>query len=118
MNLKRQWVSICLLSVAAMLTACGGGGGSGGGTPAQTVAAITAQPTDQSVVAGTAATFTVTASNATGYQWQRSSDGGTTFADVSGATVASHTTPEKINGVKRSMGSDSIDLFVMLNSAQ
>jgi len=34
----------------------------------------------------------VVATNATGYQWQISSDGGTTFASVIGATAASYTT--------------------------
>jgi len=57
-----------------------------------TATAITAQPTDQSVVAGTTATFGVVASNATSYQWQSSTDSGSTFADVSGATSASYTT--------------------------
>ncbi len=61
-----------------------------GGNDSPPAAAITAQPTDQSAVAGTPATFSVTATNATGYQWQRSSDGGLTFADVAGAP--SHTT--------------------------
>ena len=37
-----------------------------------TAAAITAQPTDQSVVVGTTATFDVVATATTGYQWQRS----------------------------------------------
>ncbi|HUX90259.1 MAG TPA: hypothetical protein VMV48_06165 [Gallionellaceae bacterium] len=78
-----------LLLVSIFLTACGGGGGS---TAAQLATAITAQPTDQSVVSGTAATFDVVASNATGYQWQRSSDGGTTYTVVSGATTDSYAT--------------------------
>lgn len=71
-------------AIAPGLAACGGGGS----TPAPVV--ITAQPTDQSVVAGTTATFQVTASGATGYQWQRSTDGGATFSDLSttSATLA------------------------------
>ena len=80
-----------LLAVLALVTACGGGGGGGGSsTPA---VAITVQPADRSVVVGTTATFEVVATHATGHQWQRSNDGGTTFADVAGATGASHTTP-------------------------
>jgi alpha-tubulin suppressor-like RCC1 family protein len=75
-----------LLLVSILLSACGGGNGTSATT-------ITAQPSDQNVVVGTAATFTVAASNATGYQWQRSSDGGITFTGVNGATTASHTTP-------------------------
>ena len=54
---------------------------------------ILSQPTDQSVVAGTTATFEVAARNASGYQWQRSTDNGTTFVDVSSATANSYTTP-------------------------
>jgi hypothetical protein len=54
--------------------------------------AITSQPTNQTASSGTA-TFSVTASvtpsgvSAT-YQWERSDNGGTTFAAVSGATSA------------------------------
>ncbi len=79
-----------VIVVLALLTACGGGSGGGSSTPA---VAITVQPADRSVEAGTTATFEVVATHATGYQWQRSNDGGTTFADVAGATGASHTTP-------------------------
>ena len=75
-----------LLTLIFGLTACDNGGSG------QSAAAITAQPTDQSVVASTAATFTVVATDATGYQWQSSTDGGSTFVDVSGATGASYTT--------------------------
>lgn len=88
MTNKRGLTGIFVLFVLAILSACGKGS-----TPGPAAAAITAQPTDQSVVAGTTATFTVVASNATGYQWQRSTDGGTTFVAVNGATSASHTTP-------------------------
>ena len=54
---------------------------------------ILSQPTDQSVVAGTTADFNVVARNATSYQWQRSTDGGSTFINVDGATAKNHTTP-------------------------
>lgn len=89
------------LLLAGVLAACGGGGG--GGDPATTTApttpstpaaaGITSQPADQSVVAGTAATFTVVASAATAYQWQRSTDGGATFTPVAGAATAAYTSP-------------------------
>ncbi len=59
-------------------------------TPA---AVITAQPTAVSGCEGSDATFNVTASDATGYQWQVSTDGGTTFTDVAGATSATLTLP-------------------------
>lgn len=38
------------------------------------------------------ANFNAVAANATGCQWQASTDGGATFADVTGATSANHTT--------------------------
>jgi Tol biopolymer transport system component/uncharacterized protein (DUF736 family) len=66
------------------ITACGGGAG---GAPEPTAAVITGQPTDQSVVVGSTATFSVVATGATGYQWQ-SSDSGANFTDVAGATSA------------------------------
>ena len=48
---------------------------------------ITTQPAVQTVCAGSAATFTVTAANAMSYQWRK---GG---VDISGATASSYTTP-------------------------
>jgi len=56
--------------------------------------AITQQPQDASVVAPNAATFAVAAFGAPPLtlQWQRSDDGGQTFADIPGATAASYTT--------------------------
>ncbi len=86
-NFTKRWRMIFFSVLFAALSACGGGGGTG-----QSPVAITAQPTDQSVVAGTTATFSVVASNASNYQWQSSTDGGTTFANLSGATAASYTT--------------------------
>ncbi|MBI5719219.1 MAG: hypothetical protein HZC37_16250 [Burkholderiales bacterium] len=62
--------------------------------------AITQQPTDQSVTVPAAATFTVAASGvpAPDYQWQLSTDGGTTFNDIAGATAASYTMPATSTG--------------------
>lgn len=76
-----------ILAVLGLISAC-----NGHNTPGPSTTAITAQPTDQSVVVGTTAAFNVVASNATGYQWQRSTNNGATFTDVSGATAASHST--------------------------
>lgn len=59
-------------------------------TPAAPVLAITAQPANASVVAGTPASFTVAAtcsSSTLTIQWQR----GTPFADIAGATAATYT---------------------------
>lgn len=53
---------------------------------------ITTHPQHATVTIGASATFTVVAAGtAPTYQWQRSNDGGATFADVAGATSASFT---------------------------
>lgn len=72
----------------------GGDGGSGGGSGGDAGAelAITSQPADRSVEEGATAAFSVVASDATGYQWQRRPAGGS-FGNVSGATSATYTTP-------------------------
>lgn len=53
---------------------------------------ISVQPTGQSVLEGETATFSLTAVNATGYQWQLQESGAGAWADISGATSASYTT--------------------------
>ena len=52
---------------------------------------VTAQPADQSVVAGQTATFTATASGSPSptVQWQVSADGGSSWSAISGATATS-----------------------------
>jgi hypothetical protein len=54
--------------------------------------AITTQPLDVSVVSGQTAAWSAAASGvpAPTYQWQLSSDGGTTFANINGATSSSY----------------------------
>ena len=80
-----KWKILFLVAQLSLLTACGGGGGGGGAL----APAITAQPTNQRVVVGSMATFSVTATGSAplSYQWQR----GTTA--ISGATASSYTTP-------------------------
>ena len=58
--------------------------------PTPVAAAFTTQPTDQSVTVGAAAAFTVVATGtpAPTLQWQRSTDGGSTYTDIAGATTA------------------------------
>jgi len=55
--------------------------------------AITTQPTSQSVLVGSPATFVVAASGspAPTYQWSRSSDGGSTWTALGGATGSAYT---------------------------
>ena len=97
---RLRTAGLAALFTALTLAGCGGGGGgdpSGTSTtraptPTPTIAAaITTQPTDQSVVVGSTATFTVVATDATSYQWQVSGDGGITFTDLAGAASASYT---------------------------
>ncbi len=55
------------------------------------VIAITTNPGNQSVSIGGTATFTVSASgNNRSYQWYRSTNGGSTFAEIAGATESTY----------------------------
>lgn len=81
----------CFFVSSLALSGCGGasspsGGGNHSGASAPV---ITAQPSNQTVVAGSTATFLVTATGTSplSYQWQK----GTTA--ISGATSATYTTP-------------------------
>lgn len=55
------------------------------------VPVLTAQPTDLTVIENQSATFSVTATNASGYQWQVSTDNGASWTNILGATSASFT---------------------------
>jgi hypothetical protein len=59
-----------------------------------TAPTITVQPANQTVTAGSTATFAVTASGSAplAYQWSRSNDGGTNWTAINGATASSYTT--------------------------
>jgi hypothetical protein len=52
--------------------------------------AITANPVSQSVVAGTTVNFTAAATSATSTQWQSSTNGGSTWTNITGATSATY----------------------------
>lgn len=59
-----------------------------------TAPVINQQPTNQSVLQGESASFSVTASGiGLQYQWQRSAPGASTFDDLPGEQLASHVTP-------------------------
>ena len=70
--------------------------------PVTPVITIGTQPANASVTAPATATFTVAASvaptTALTYQWQSRANSGGTFANVSGATAASYTTPATVSG--------------------
>ena len=63
---------------------------------------ITTNPSNQTVTAGSSATFTAAASGSPTVQWQVSTDGGTTYSNISGATsnTLSFTTTSSQNGNK------------------
>ena len=65
------------------------------GTQTKSAPSITTQPTSTAVVAGTTATFLATATgNPTPtVQWQLSVNGGTSWANINGATATTYTTP-------------------------
>ncbi len=77
-----------LLMAAAMFVVSGcGGGGSSNAAPVS----ITVQSVPVSAVAGTSATFSVVATgDGLAFQWQRSTDNATTWADIQGATAATY----------------------------
>ncbi|HYC39374.1 MAG TPA: T9SS type A sorting domain-containing protein [Chitinophagaceae bacterium] len=52
---------------------------------------IVTHPTSQTVCAGTPVTFSVSATGATSYQWQVSTNGGSSWSDIAGATGTSYT---------------------------
>ena len=57
-----------------------------------TTPSISAQPTGQTVTEGSAAEFSITASDAQTYQWQQSTDSGSNWANIESATSAKYTT--------------------------
>ena len=65
-----------------------------GGTGCPGAPSITNQPANQAVLGGSTATFSVSATGPTllSYQWQVSTNGGSSFSNVSGATNATYTT--------------------------
>ena len=101
MTSKYALTGISMLFVLTALTACGGGGG-GGAAPAAPAPnpTFTAQPTSTTVTAPNTATFTVIAigTPTPTLQWQLSTNGGGTFADIPGATASSYTTPATVIG--------------------
>jgi len=61
---------------------------------------ITNQPTNSVVCEGSAATFTASATGTNlGYQWQVSTDGGTSWSNIAGETSSTYTIPNVTNGM-------------------
>jgi len=86
MNRKGMLSVLCFVSFG-LLAGCGSSTGSGSNNSAPIAPAITQQPGNQTVNAGSSATFTAAASGtpAPTVQWQVSTNGGA-FANVAGAT--------------------------------
>ncbi len=94
-------VSTMALALASGLAGCGGGSSGTDPAPATTPAppsapvtpSITTAPANQSVTEPAAASWTIVASGtpAPALQWQLSTDAGTTWADIPGATAATYT---------------------------
>jgi hypothetical protein len=120
----RRWLRAATLGFVALLAACGGGGGEApqGGQAAPSVISESPSPT---AVVGTSATFSVAASGATAYQWQKLE--GSRWLDLPGATGAVLTVPGvsmAMNGweyrvvVSNSAGSVTSSVFTLTVKAQ
>ncbi|GMV59156.1 MAG: hypothetical protein AMXMBFR72_22560 [Betaproteobacteria bacterium] len=81
----RTGAPVLVLAVCAVLAACGGGGYGGATDTTSLAPTITTHPASITVTAGQPASFSVVATNASSYQWQR--DGAT----IMGATAATYT---------------------------
>jgi alpha-tubulin suppressor-like RCC1 family protein len=84
------------LAAALLATLCTGASARTAGaglsaSPLVTNPKITKQPSNTTVEAPAPASFTATASNSTGVQWEQSVDGGTTWQPISGATSTTYT---------------------------
>jgi hypothetical protein len=88
-------LGLCIF-VCSILLGCGGGGGGSGPAPVT----ISSQPSDQSVVTGSAVTLSIAASgDGLSYQWQSSTDGGITWANIAGATAATYSVSSADSGL-------------------
>ncbi len=62
-------------------------------TPGAASVVIVQSPTNTAACAGSSVTFSVTATGATGYQWQRRAPGAVSFINLAGAITATFSTP-------------------------
>jgi len=88
MSLRRSIMLVCFLALSLILAGCGSGASTNTRSN-PTAPTIQSQPSNQNVIVGQTATFSVTASGTAplGYQWQKGT------AAIPGATSASYTTP-------------------------
>ena len=79
---------------------------------------INSQPSDQTVGLGANANFTVNSSNADTFQWQVSTNGGTSFSNISDGSEYSGTTTQTLTILSVDSGKDGyLYQFVISNSA-
>src|SRR5438067_2022092 len=88
-SLCQIFLLLALFVPVAAMTGCAGLVSGGSNPPSPLTPAITAQPANQTVTAGQAATFSVTATGTAPltYQWQKNG------ANITGASSSSYTTP-------------------------
>ena len=91
LGLRAAIQRVALAAICLVLAACGGSADAP--PPPESVPTVLTQPADQSVVVGSAATFSVAAVGAAplAYQWSSSPDG-TLFTAIAGATSTSYST--------------------------
>jgi hypothetical protein len=90
-SVRTGLLQFVLVAAASALTACGGGETTDNAVAVIVPVSIATQPGDQAVVAGAAAAFSVSArGDSPSYQWQRSTDAGATWSNISGANGASY----------------------------
>jgi hypothetical protein len=91
MDMKSRIAPVPATLLSVLLTACGGSSG-GSGAPPAAAPSIATQPSDQKVVVGQPATFTVVAGGTAplAFQWQKAG------TPIAGATASSYTTPPTV----------------------
>lgn len=92
------------VSMLLALAACGGGGGGGGGgsggAGVPTVPSFSSNPTNEATIVSSTASFrsVVTGTPTPTLQWQISTNGGVSFADIPSATTSDYTAPAALVG--------------------
>lgn len=87
---RRALGLLCAAAIGLLLSACGGGDSSP--QPVATPTSVTTQPSSTTAIVGAAASFSVGAvGDGLTYKWQQSSDAGSTWTEIGGATQSSYT---------------------------
>ncbi|MEM1340157.1 MAG: HYR domain-containing protein [Bacteroidota bacterium] len=78
---------------------------------------ITTQPSDQTASVGGNATFTSSANNADGYQWQVSTNGGGSFANISDGAEYSGTTTQILTVLSVNLAQDNTIYRIVVSNS-